>query len=72
MLKKVTRSALEEFYFQQNESMPVNLFLTKMFYKTSFKTWRNTTKKHALYDKWKREQESERERCEIMGKPFIE
>ena len=72
MLKKVSRTALEEFYFQQNESMPVNLFLTKMFYKTSFKTWRNMTKKHALYDKWKREQEQEKERCEIMGKPFIE
>ena len=72
MLKKVSRTALEEFYFQQNESMPVNLFLTKMFYKTSFKTWRNMTKKHALFDKWKREQEQEKERCDIMGKPFIE
>lgn len=72
MLKKVSRNALEEFYFQQNEAMPVNLFLTKMFYKTSFKTWRNVTKKHALKDKWKRKQEQERERCEMMHETFIE
>ena len=57
MLKKISRSALEEFYFLQNEAMPVNLFLTKMFYKTSFKTWRNSTKKHALHAKWMKEQE---------------
>jgi len=52
--------------------MPVNLFLTKMFYKTSFKTWRNYTRKLALYQKWMRDQDAERERCEIMCEPFYE
>lgn len=52
--------------------MPVNLFLTKMFYKTSFKTWRNTTKKVALYEKWKRAQEQEKERCVSLGKKYFE
>ena len=38
---KITREAREQAFFDIHQAMPVNLFLTKMFFKTSFIAWRN-------------------------------
>ena len=37
--QKLTKQDKENAFFVQRSSQPVNLFLTKMFYKTSFRTW---------------------------------
>ena len=42
--KSSTKQAKEEAFFMQLSTQPVNLFLTKMFYKTSFFSWRNYMK----------------------------
>ena len=38
--KKFNEKAREEAFLSYHGSQPVNLFLTKMFYRTSFRTWR--------------------------------
>ena len=37
--KKLTKKEKEDVFMSQIKSAPVNLFLTRMFYKTSFKAW---------------------------------
>ena len=37
--KKLTRKDTEQMFMKQMNSAPVNLFLTRMFYVTSFKAW---------------------------------
>ena len=37
--KQLTKKDTEEAFFNQRSSQPVNLFLTNMFYKSSFKAW---------------------------------
>jgi len=39
--KGISKAQREEAFFEQHEAQPVNLFLTKMFYKASFIAWRN-------------------------------
>ena len=51
---------------------PVNLFLTKMFFKTSFSTWRNYMKKVLTVQKWEKQVELERAQAKHLGKKFIE
>ena len=52
-------------------SQPVNLFLTKMFYRTSFRTWRGFMIQHLKNKQWKEEQRQEKAKCEHLGKEFI-
>lgn len=41
MAKKADKMAMEQAFFVQLSSQPMNLFLTKMFYKTSFRAWKS-------------------------------
>ena len=40
MKGKLSEKVREEAFLSYHGSQPVNLFLTKMYYKTSFRTWR--------------------------------
>ena len=43
VINKIKLDDLEKSFFTTLEAQPVNLFLTKMFWKTSFRAWRKYT-----------------------------
>ena len=49
---KLSKKAREDAFFSQLQSMPVNLFLTQMFFKTSFISWRNYMRTQIKLQKW--------------------
>lgn len=51
--------------------MPVNLFLTKMFFKTSFIAWRNQMRDEVKFQRWSKDQKVEKEFCEQIGREYI-
>lgn len=54
VLSKIKLEDLEKSFFSTLEAPPVNLFLTKMFWRTSFHAWRKYTgifKERALWNK---------------------
>ena len=69
---KITKKDREDAFFSQLQSMPVNLFLTRMFYKTSFISWRNYMRKVIRRQKWEKEVEENRAFCRRFNKDFIE
>ena len=68
---KISRAAREQAFFDQHQAMPVNLFLTKMFFKTSFIAWRNQMRKEVQYQRWEKEQKAEKEFCESIGREYV-
>ena len=69
---KITKEDSEAAFFNVHAAQPVNLFLTRMFHKTSFMTWRNYMLKMLQRHRWEQEVERERQECELEGKPFTE
>jgi hypothetical protein len=70
LTKKGNRSAMENFFFVQLSSQPMNLFLTRMFYRTSFRTWKAYMESYLRRLKWDKEQNKIRARHEELGKPY--
>jgi len=59
-------------FFSTLEAPPVNLFLTKMFWKTSFKAWRKYTDIYQRRFIWRKKEENEKKQAERLGKDYIE
>lgn len=69
---KLSKRDKEDAFFTTIQSMPVNLFLTQMFFKTSFMSWRNFMRKQVKKQKWEREVAENRAFCARFGKPWTE
>ena len=67
---KVNKSQREEFLFKQLSTQPMNLFLTKMFFKTSFKTWKNYMEFYLRRLQWDKQQEKKLKMQEALGKDY--
>ena len=68
---KITKEAREQAFFDVHKAQPVNLFLTKMFFKSSFTTWRHYMQKLLRLQRWERQVEEEKYQCMLLGKPFV-
>ena len=69
---KESKEAREDRIFSIHSAQPVNLFLTRMFYKTSFTTWYNYMIKDSRKKLWNFDVAEKRTKAEMIGKTFIE
>lgn len=70
--KSMKKADKEKAFFDQLETAPVNLFLTKMFFRSSFKAWRKYMQEQLVRQKWEKEVAKERKVAESLGKEYVE
>ena len=69
---KMNREHREEAFFNSFRAAPVNPFLTRMFYKSSFKAWRSFMFNYVAKKNWEQKVEEDRKHYANVGKTFVE
>lgn len=71
MAKKVTKKDREDVIYKQINAQPMNIFLTKMFFKASFRAWHSYMTHECQREEFEEYVKQEKNKAELLNKEFV-